>query len=263
MYSGNIGLINNPSDDLKISLLLSTGYRVPNMDDLSKVFESAAKSVIVPNENLKPEKTINTEMGITKIFNQNTSWENSIYYTQFIDAIVTDKFTLNGQDSIMYDGVKSQVFANQNKGRAYIYGFSSNLKSRFNKDLSLSLSVNYTYGRVKPDSSDAPLDHIPPFMTRLALNYNNEKFSSDFFINYNGWKKIKDYYLNGEDNEQYATPEGMPAWFTANFRVSYQLHKLITAQVGIDNIFDNQYRTFASGINAPGRNIFATLKFNY
>jgi hemoglobin/transferrin/lactoferrin receptor protein len=41
------------------------------------------------------------------------------------------------------------------------------------------------------------------------------------------------------------------------------VQKLITLQAGVDNMFDIQYRTFASGINAPGRNIFAALRFNY
>ncbi|MBL0098200.1 MAG: TonB-dependent receptor [Bacteroidetes bacterium] len=44
--------------------------------------------------------------------------------------------------------------------------------------------------------------------------------------------------------------EGIPAWFTINLRAAYRLHKLITIQAGVDNIFDMQYRTFASGINA-------------
>jgi len=260
VFSGTIGLINNPSDDWKLSLLLSTGYRVPNVDDLSKVFESAPGSVIVPNPDLKPEKTINYELGITRFINQKTSWENTVFYTQFIDAIVTDKFLFNGQDSIIYDGTKSQVFANQNKSEAYLYGFSSNLRSQLSDNFMLLLMVNYTYGRIKTDSADSPLDHIPPLMARFQLTYNNKNFSSDFFVNYNGAKKMKDYYLNGEDNEQYATADGMPAWVTANFRVSYKVHNLITLQAGVDNIFDTQYRTFASGINGAGRNIFATLK---
>ena len=74
---------------------------------------------------------------------------------------------------------------------------------------------------------------------------------------------LKDYYLNGEDNEQYATPEGMPAWMTFNLRTSYKIHKLVTLNAGIENILDTQYRTFASGINAPGRNVFVTARFNY
>jgi hemoglobin/transferrin/lactoferrin receptor protein len=262
VYSGSIGIINNPTEDWKLSLLFSTGFRVPNVDDLSKVFESSAGSVIVPNPDLKPEQTFNSELGITKFFDGNTRWENSIYYTRFFDAIVTDKFTFNGQDSIMYDGEMSQVMANQNKKDAYIYGFSSAVTSQCNEYFLLSFMMSYTYGRIKTDSSDYPLDHIPPFLARLQVTYNYKNFSSDFFVNYNGWKKLKNYNLNGEDNEQYAPPEGMPAWFTVNFRASYKVYKMITLQAGVDNIFDTQYRTFASGINAPGRNIYASLRFN-
>jgi hemoglobin/transferrin/lactoferrin receptor protein len=100
-------------------------------------------------------------------------------------------------------------------------------------------------------------------MARLQLSYNYKNFSSDFFINYNGWKKLKNYNLSGEDNEQYAPQEGMPAWFTVNFRASYKIYEMFTLQAGVDNIFDTQYRTFASGINAPGRNIFASVRFQF
>lgn len=263
VYSGSIGLINNPSDDWKLSLLFSTGFRVPNVDDLSKVFESQRGSVIVPNPDLKPEQTFNSELGITKFFDGHTRWENSIYYTRFFDAIVTDKYTCNGQDSIIYDGEMSQVMANQNKKNAYIYGFSSSITSRCNENFLLSFMINYTYGRIKTDSSDYPLDHIPPFLARLELNYNYRDFNAQFFINYNGWKKLKNYNLSGEDNQLYAPPEGMPAWFTVNFRASYKVYKMITLQAGVDNIFDTQYRTFASGINAPGRNIYASVRFQF
>jgi hemoglobin/transferrin/lactoferrin receptor protein len=263
VISGNLGIINTPSDDLKLSLLVSTGFRAPNVDDLAKVFESAPGNVIVPNTSLKPEKTITTEAGLTKIFNTRSRWENTIYYTRFFDAIVTDKFQFNGQDSVLYDGTLSRVLANQNKQEAYIYGFSTHLNTQLAQRFMMGLTLNYTYGRIKTDSADAPLDHIPPFMARIDLNYRTDRFSTDFFINYNGWKRLKDYYLNGEDNEQYATPEGMPAWFTANVRFSFKAHKYITLQAGIDNIFDTQYRTFASGINAPGRNLFGTIRFHY
>ena len=157
----------------------------------------------------------------------------------------------------------SRVYANQNKGKAFLYGVSSNIISQCNDNLLLSFSINYTYGRIKTDTTDYPLDHIPPLMARMSLSYTLKKFSSDFFVNYNGWKRLKDYNLGGEDNEQYATAYGMPAWLTANMRVSYKVHKMVTLQAGIDNIFDTQYRTFASGINAPGRNIFASLKLQY
>ncbi len=262
VYSGSLGLIHIPNDDLKLSLLLSSGFRVPNVDDLAKVFETTPGSLIVPNEDLKPEKTITGEIGITKIYNGKTTWENTLYYTSFFDAIVTDEYAYKGSDSIEYDGVMSRVLASQNKDRAFIYGFASGLRTKLVEDLLFSLNASYTYGRVKTDSTDVPLDHIPPFVMRMGISYTWYHFHSDFYVNYNGWKRLKDYSGSGEDNLQYATPDGMPAWFTVNMRASYRLNKCITVQAGVDNIFDTQYRVFASGINAPGRNVFGVLRFN-
>jgi hemoglobin/transferrin/lactoferrin receptor protein len=262
VYSGSLGLVHHPSPDLKMSFLLSSGYRVPNIDDLSKIFESAGGQIIVPNPNIKPEKTVNAEWGFSKIMNHNTRLETSVYYTSFFDAIQTSSFTYNNQDSIMYDGVLSAVAANQNLGQAYLYGFSGNLKSQMSETLSFLLTMNYTYGRVKTDSSDVPLDHISPFMAKMQIAYSNKKVSTDFYVLYNGWKRLKDYSPSGEDNLVYATPAGMPAWLTANWRASFTASQHFTIQAGIENIFDTQYRVFASGMNAPGRNLYLSLRYS-
>ena len=75
-------------------------------------------------------------------------------------------------------------------------------------------------------------------------------------------KKLKEYSGSGEDNLQYATADGMPAWFTLNLKASYQPHKNIAILAGFENMLDTQYRTFASGINSPGRNIYLSLKWS-
>jgi hemoglobin/transferrin/lactoferrin receptor protein len=115
---------------------------------------------------------------------------------------------------------------------------------------------------LKTDSADVPLDHISPFMAKAQVIYSDKKFTQEFFVIYNGWKKLKDYRLDAEDNEDYAAENGMPAWFTANLRLGYQATKHFTVQTGVENIFDTQYRVFASGINAPGRNIYLTLRYS-
>ena len=257
--NGNIAIIFSPGS-WKLSLMGSMGYRVPNVDDLAKVFESSSGSIIVPNPNLKPERSFSTDLSITKIFASKLKFENVIFATRLNNAIVTDNFTFNGQDSILYNGIQSQVLANQNKAQAYIYGYSGTLYATLNTNLILTASFNYTYGRIKTDTTDAPLDHIPPVYGRIGLQFNKGKLRSEVFTNFNGWKRIKDYRLNAEDNEAYATPQGMPRWQTINLRMSYGINKIITFQTGVDNLLNLQYRTFSSGINAPGRNIFGTLK---
>jgi len=262
VYSGNVAVMLNYKNGWKNSFQVSTGFRVPNVDDLSKIFESAPGAIIVPNDQLKPEKTITFETGVSKYSSNKLYWENNFYYTRFFDAIVTRPFNYNGKDSIIYDGSMSQVLANQNQRKAFIYGFTSNLKINITRNFDLSFATTYTRGEIVTDSINTPLDHIPPFMANLKANYQYQKWSFGFIVNYNGWKRIADYCLNGEDNEQYATSEGMPAWATANFRGSYKFNNMLNIQAGVDNIFDTQYRTFASGINAAGRNVFVSLRFH-
>lgn len=262
VYSGSVGLVYRPSEVIKISTLLSTGFRVPNVDDLSKIFESAQGTLIVPNPELKPEKTISLETGF-RYGTANTSFENTFYLTRLYDAIVTDVFLFNGKDSVMYDGVHSRTLANQNKRKAYIVGFNSSIQRKVDSNFDLMASVNYTYGRIETDSVDIPLDHIPPFHSRLQLTYHYKNFSTVFSIQYNSRKRLADYNPGGEDNLQYATPKGMPAWYTLNWKASWTLNRHLKVHAGVENIADIQYRTFSSGINAPGRNWVGTISLRF
>lgn len=262
-YSGSIGVAHNPGENLKLTANISTGYRVPNMDDLSKIFETAPGRLTVPNPNLKPEKTVTFDGGMTLWKGQKIQWENNAFYTRMFDAITTAPFQFNGRDSVLYQGVLSQVRANQNLRNAYIYGFSSNFKVNIDDHWMLFAGASYTRGRIISENANTPLDHIPPIYGRAGVRYQSSSLTVELYMLFNGKKDIKDYYLNGEDNEQYAPRNGMPAWQTYNCKVSWQVASSLTLQAGIENILDIQYRTFASGINAPGRNLYGTLRYRF
>ncbi len=259
--SGNAGIVFSPSPKTKINALFSTGFRAPNVDDLAKVFESTAGSLIVPNPNLKPEYTYNYEIGVSQLFGNVVRLEAATYYTQIRDAIVTDAFTLNGQSQITYNGTLSKITANQNKRSAYVQGFNVNVFVKLNKHLQLTSTINRVIGKIKNDAGGTtPLDHIPPTYGRTSLLYQSQRFQAEFFSLYNGWKYISDYNLGGEDNQQYATPDGMPAWMTLNLRTSFDINKHLTLQAACENLLDRNYRYFASGISAPGRNFVLTVR---
>jgi hemoglobin/transferrin/lactoferrin receptor protein len=261
--SGTVGVIWNGEKDWRVSLLGSTGFRAPNVDDMAKVFESAAGSIVVPNPDLKPERTYNMDLSANKMISDKVKIEVVGFGTLFRDAIVTDAFTFNGQDSIEYDGEMSAVLASQNKRKAFLYGVNANLLADITNSLSLTTTITYTHGEVVADSANTPLDHIPPVFGKTSVIYHHKAFRGELFANYNGWKHIEDYYLNGEDNEQYATPEGMPAWWTLNIRLQYQVNKFLLVQLGCENILDANYRVFASGISSPGRNFVVALRGSF
>jgi hemoglobin/transferrin/lactoferrin receptor protein len=97
----------------------------------------------------------------------------------------------------------------------------------------------------------------------VGIVYAHKVLRAEAFTNFSARKKLEDYSASGEDNLQYAPPDGMPDWLTIGVRASYEVNKTWLIQTGIDNLTDLQYRTFASGINAPGRNIFGTLRVRF
>lgn len=259
--NGSLGLVYMPTTDWRFYINGATGFRAPNVDDLSKVFETTSGNVIVPNNDLKPEYTYTGELGISKIFDNRIKLEGNAYYTYFKNAIITGPFTFNGKDSVLYQGVMSPVYANQNAEKgAYILGYTLNFSADLTNYLSLTNTFNFTYGRIITDSTDQPLDHIPPVIGRASILLKLEKFKGDFTVMYNGWKHIWDYRLNAEDNEADATPAGMPAWYTLNLGAAYQFTPNLQIQARLDNILDKNYRVFASGLSAPGRNLSITLR---
>jgi hemoglobin/transferrin/lactoferrin receptor protein len=285
--TGNLGLIYNPNKGTRIRIGYASGFRSPNIDDLSKIFESstAAKQVVVPNPDLKPEYTHNLDLGLNQNFGTFVALEISVYHTRFRNAIVKAPFQLNGQDSIIYYNVKSQVLASQNVNRASVYGGSIELKGNWGKfwkasgsfnlvkgsfetDKNVPISLyqrqtNGTYALVKTNTNSKPLDHIPPSFGKLSLGYDHEKWYAELFFIYNGWKRLDAYNPDGEDNAQYATSQGTPAWQTWNIRAGYSMGKFLQLQVACENIMDLNYRYFASGFSAGGRNLMISLRGSF
>ncbi|HVG15241.1 MAG TPA: TonB-dependent receptor, partial [Chitinophagaceae bacterium] len=264
--TGNLGFAYIPGKRTRATASLATAYRAPNIDDLAKIFESngAAKQLIIPNPDLKPEHTVSVDAGLRQQLATNVIAEITAYYTAFQNAIVVSPFQINGADSVLYNGSMSKVFASQNKNEAFLYGFSANTTIKIVDRLKLYSAINYTYGRVKNgDKTTSPLDHIPPLTGKTSLTYTPPGIHTEFFVLYNGWKHLKDYSNSGEDNLQYATARGMPAWATYNFRISFSTFYRFQVQAAIENLFDKNYRLFASGFSAPGRNFLIALRKSF
>jgi hemoglobin/transferrin/lactoferrin receptor protein len=258
--SGNIGLVYMPGREWRFAVLASSGFRAPNVDDLSKVFESVPGNVVVPNPGLKPEYAYNGEMTISKGFSRKVVLECTGFYTVLDNAIVTKPAQFRGADSLYFDGQMSRVTSSQNAGEAFVTGLSGALKAAATDNFSIHSTLNYTYGRIRTDSVPYPLDHIPPVFGRTGFVLKLKRLQGEFFVMYNGWKRVNDYNIFGEDNFAQATPHGTPAWVTLNARASYNFTSHVQLQLAVENIADVNYRVFASGISAPGRNVVVTVR---
>lgn len=268
--SGSMGLKYRPSRNTHIGVVASTGFRSPNVDDYGKVFEKNG-NVVVPNKSLRPEHAYNAELNFTQHFRRklkvNTEGSEKsdfvtlglgIYYTFLQNAIVRTDYQLNGQDSLSYDGVLAKIQTNTNANQAYIYGGTAELRIKISPSIQLFSNINYTFGRITTNST--PLGHIPPVYGRSAIRVTKGKWSLDFYARYNGWKRVDDFALTGEDNLNEATVDGSPPWYTLNLKGHITIRKHVQVQLGVENILDVHYKSFSSGISAPGRNLSIGLR---
>ena len=263
--NGSLGLIYNPTKKWSMSVNASTGFRAPNVDDVGKVFDFQVGDVTVPNTNLNAEYAYNIEGTVSKIFGKFMKIDVTGFYTYLDNAIVRREFQVAGQDSILYDGVMSQVFALQNAAFADVYGFNTNIEIRLTKGLKISSRFNYQIGvEEMEDGSTTRSRHAAPWFGVTRLTYSTKKLDLQFYGMYSG--AITAENLNEEERQKpflYAKNENgepfSPSWYTLNFKIMYAVSDFFTVSGGVENITDQRYRTYSSGLAAAGRNLILSL----
>ncbi|WP_445737973.1 TonB-dependent receptor [Mariniflexile sp.] len=264
--TGTAGIRWSPNAILQWKLNASSAFRAPNIDDIGKVFDSAPGNVVVPNETLTPEYAYGGELGLKLDFNDTFVLDMSTYYTYLDNALVRRDFTLNGETEIMYDGELSKVQAIQNASKAWIYGFEVGMKLAFTKQFKLTSQYSVVGGTEVEGAVEVPVRHATPNFGNTHLVYTAHDFKLDLFANYNNELSFnqlapseieKDYiYAKDANGKPYS-----PSWYTLNFRAQYQISNAITLTAGLENITDQRYKTYSSGIAAAGRNFILALKY--
>lgn len=263
--TGSIGYINNPTTNDKISVVVSKGFRSPNVDDIGKI-RSKSSRLTVPNMNLTPEHLYSAEVGYGRRFRKkNGEISVNAYYTLLDDYISRFPSSEFGT-SINYDGdtfEDEDILANTNLGQAYIYGATLNAFAELIKDVKSNFSLTYTQGRSY--DSQEPLSSIPPLYGSFSLGLYKPKFNVVFDYKFSLKKSLKDYNLTeGIDNLDETPDElGTPEWHVFNLSSSYSLDSYLRIQLQLHNLLDVHYKEFGSSISAPGRNISASIAYSF
>lgn len=260
--NGNFGVVWHPTSGWQVNLNASTGFRSPNIDDVAKVFDSEPGNVIVPNPELKPEYARNMELGIIRSYAGKARIEITVFFTRLKNAMVRRDFSLNEQDSIMYDGMLSEVEALVNAESADIYGTSFAFEYLFTPYLRTKNNLTIIKGE---DADGYPMRHVPPTYGSSHLVLERQKWFVDLFVKYSGSFDYEELAPSERDKPYlYAIDENgkpwSPSWWTLNLKSNYQLNKTFSLSGGVENILDIRYQPYSSGIVAPGINfVFSVL----
>ncbi|MBK8701058.1 MAG: TonB-dependent receptor [Saprospiraceae bacterium] len=267
--TGSLGLVWRPLPSLVISSNISSGFRAPNVDDLGKVFDSTPGSVTVPNPDLRAENARNVEVDVAKSFGGFLKADVAAYYTVLNDAMVRRSFNFNGEDSIFYAGELSRVEAVQNAAKATVYGIQAGLEIKLARGLSAMGKYNYQIGEEElDDGSTSPSRHAPPSFGYANLSYRRSGLNVVAYIEFSGKKEFEELPQEEQDKAYlYAIDKDgkpfAPSWHTYNLKGSYLLGAHLICSAGIENITDLRYKTYSSGLVAPGRNLVISLRATF
>ncbi len=263
--TATVGYVFRPTKKWQINGVLSSGFRSPNIDDIGKVREKRG-IVTVPNIYLKPEYVYSSEISVLKYLkNKKHHLGFSAYYTLLKDYITRDIFSLNGNNTIIYDGEEVTTIANVNKGNAYVIGSTITYKIDLTKNFYNQAQITYTKGSTY--DTNEPLSSIPPTFGSVQIGFSKNKINTSLSYRFNGKKRLEDYNIpEGIDNieetpyiEETNSYYGNPAWQTFSYDLKYNINKNFQFIFRIDNILDAHYKEFASAISAPGRSFGFTI----
>ncbi len=263
-----------PSKRVQINTVLSSGFRNPNIDDIGKIRENNGL-LVVPNTFLKPEYAYNLDLGVDfKSLNNNNYISLRGFSTIISRHIGRDNYTVFSDittpdlSTIIYNGEEVTTISNKNLGNRFIHGFSVDGFSQILNDFKLNYSLTYTDG----DTNEAygPLPSISPLFGSIAMTYTKKDVNIRAIYKFSQAKDADQYsfggedgldetpFINGEDGLIYL---GTPKWSDLSIYGSKKISSDIILRLGLTNVFDVHYRTFASGISAPGRSLQIGLNY--
>ncbi len=254
---GNAGVMYKLHRKLHAIASINTGFRAPNIDDMSKFGTLEANVFEIPSAQLSPERSFNIESGF-KFSSQKLSWTVTAYQTKLLDLIDRVATTYNGSDT--FEGRK--VYQKQNVGEAVVRGVEADMEATISQSLSVFGNVTYTHGENL--TKQEPMRRIPPLFGRTGFCYSHPS---------GVW--IKGEWAMAGEQDRLATGDKsdlrikirlvddvMPSWDIVNVYAGYS-HKYFSVQVYGQNLLNKAYRIYGSGVDGYGRSAGASvwLKF--
>lgn len=238
---------------------VSQGFRAPNLSDLTRLDIARSGELETPAPGLDPEYFTTYETGIKADY-QDFSFQASYFFTDITDMIV------RVPTGAIVDGATEVT--KLNAGDGYVHGVEVGTSWRFHPQWTTFGGFTWQFGDVDGYPTSAavkerePLSRVMPTTAILGLRFDPTR---NVWIE--GTATIahqQDRLSSGDERDtQRIPPGGTPEYETFSIRGGYRVNENITLTMGVENIFNEDYRIHGSGVNAPGTNFVLGLRVAY
>ncbi|MDK1259514.1 TonB-dependent siderophore receptor [Cronobacter sakazakii] len=270
-WSPSLNVSQELGDNVKLKAGIARAFKAPNLYQSSKGYLLSTRGngcpigvsgscYLLGNENLKPEISINKEIGLeyTKEgFDAGLTWFRNDYRNKIVSGDRVVGFASNGNNILRWE----------NGGKAVVEGLEGNLTIPVMKDV-LSWRTNATY-MIKSEmkKNGNPLSVIPKYTVNTMLDWQvNDKLSTNLNWTFYGRQKPRQAAeIRLEDGGNLSRKE-VGAYSIVGVGVNYALTKDLRLNGGVSNLFDKTlYRENegASTYNEPGRAYYAGVTMSF
>ena len=261
---------------------IARAYKAPNLYQTNPDFilytrgqgcplnaPSTVRCYYMGNSNLKPETSINKEIGLE--FNKN-GWQASATY--FHNAY-RNKIVI-GDQLIATSNIGNWLLQWENTPKATISGIEGNLVIPLHD--TLKWSNNFTYMHKSEDYQGNPLSLVPKHTINSTLSWTpNERFDANLTFTHYGRTKPRSVAINRIERDGNLRAGTLPLSAERNqtqigsygiwgINAGYNWNKRVAVRGGISNLFDKKlYRTTAGAqtYNEHGRAFYGSLKVSF
>jgi outer membrane receptor protein involved in Fe transport len=247
--TGQLGLVAAPGQRWRIATRVAQGFRAPNLYDLTRT-GPVPGGVALPNPDARPEESLSGEVSVRYAAND-AAFDVTAYYTRVTDFI--DRLPGEFQGDTLFNG--ERVFQGRNVGIARIRGFEAEAMKSLGP-IRLHAGLQYTYGEQTPASGvEEPMSKIPPFGGFATLSWALP--SHPILLEYVFRWATAQGRLGVRDQGDPRIPEGgTPGYAVHGVRISADVTQGLALAAGFENVFDELYRSHASGVDAAGRHVW-------
>ena len=250
----DIGWLFDASETWQLVANLGIGFRAPNVFDVGALGERPGNRFNVPNTDLESEHVVQADFGV-RYRSDDARVEVTLYkldYEDRITSVLTGDVAPGGRD----------IVQSVNAAKASIYGLEAGADFTLSETLRGSAVLNYTRGEQRiSGAGDEPADRIPPLTGSIGITFDpGRSYRIEGRLNF---AAEQDRLSARDARDVRIDPNGTDGWATLDLHIAWDSVRDWQIGLGVDNLFDERYRVHGSGLDAPGRNAYVTLRRRY